>query len=297
MKRADAALYRAKVLGRNAYRFWNAHETEIFGEIVDDAMMRKRLEERLQETRGFLEAVLNAVEHPIFMKNEERRYVLANDAYCRWIGRPREEILGKSPEDLFPAEDAAALSETDLRVLETGKPITAEETITVKTEADGTPRTVLISKSPYTDAKGRRYVVGSILDITSRKTAEDLLSLGEQNFRALFDQAANPMAILAPEGRFLAVNKASIRSLGYTHEEFLRLTPRDLVPEGHHCLSPENLAVVCTKGSLTYKTVQRRRDGTLVPVETHAARIVFEGKPAVLALNRFLKEGGNRNEP
>ncbi|WP_300524608.1 PAS domain S-box protein [Aminiphilus sp.] len=296
MKRADAALYRAKVLGRNAYRFWNAQDTEVFGEIVDDAMMRKRLEEHLQETREFLDAVINAVGHPIFMKNEERRYVLANDTYCRWIGRPREEILGKLPEDLFSAEDAAAFSRTDLRVLETGESITAEEKIAVKTGANGKPRTVLISKSPYTDAKGRRYVVGSILDITGRKAAEYLLSLGEHNFRAIFDQAANPMVILDPEGHFLAVNSATLRNLGYTREEFLRLTPRDLVPEGHHCLSPENLAVVCTKGSLTYETVQRRRDGTLVPVETHAARIVFDGRPAVLALNRFLKEDGDRNE-
>ena len=65
-------------------------------------------------------------------------------------------------------------------------------------------------------------------DITARKTTEEALRESEERFRASFNQAAVGMAIASMDGRFKLVNNRFAEILGYTKEELLLYTFRDI---------------------------------------------------------------------
>jgi PAS domain S-box-containing protein len=134
----------------------------------------------LARSPAFLLSVIDSFPDPIFVKDEQHRWLLLNDACVAMMGRPREELIGLSDHDLHPREQADASWERDELVLETGEPFVAREQI----DWGGESRTVLTTKHRHRDAiHGRRYVVGSIKDLSphlamERALAESAASLG-----------------------------------------------------------------------------------------------------------------------
>ena len=50
--------------------------------------------------------IINAIDDPVFVKDEQHRWILVNDKMCDLVGFPREELLGKSDYDFLPKEEA-----------------------------------------------------------------------------------------------------------------------------------------------------------------------------------------------
>ena len=68
-------------------------------------------------------------------------------------------------------------------------------------------------------------------ELTRRHHAEALLQESEAQYRFLFTENPQPMWVFElQQCRFLAVNRAALRHYGYSPEEFMRLTPQDLLP-------------------------------------------------------------------
>ena len=63
---------------------------------------RKNSEAAAQRTREFLDAVLNAIPQPVFVKDTEHRWIEFNDAFCEVMGGNREALRGHSDFDVFP---------------------------------------------------------------------------------------------------------------------------------------------------------------------------------------------------
>jgi len=133
----------------------------------------EELEERLriaEERSGFLTRFIDKLDDPVFAKDEDHRWVLLNDASCRLMGRPREELIGRSDYDLFPPEQADVFWEKDDHVLKTGETITNEEEITWH----GKLHTISTKKSLFKNPDmGSKYVIGTIRDISERKSVEE----------------------------------------------------------------------------------------------------------------------------
>ena len=67
--------------------------------IARDITERKLAEQKLAESRNFLDRIINTVPDPIFVKDRQHRGVMVNDAFCHLMGLQREELLGKSDHD------------------------------------------------------------------------------------------------------------------------------------------------------------------------------------------------------
>jgi PAS domain S-box-containing protein len=133
---------------------------------------RKKAEEELRESNVLLQSVIEGSSDAIYLKDARGRYLLANTSAKEIIGRPIEEIIGRSDADLLEPEVARSLMETDRQVMTTGEVSKLEETMLV----DGAARTFLSTKAPYQDHEGRvTGVIGVASDITELKNAEKAL--------------------------------------------------------------------------------------------------------------------------
>ncbi len=123
------------------------------------------------ETRSYLDKIINSVADPIFVKDCRHVWILLNDAFCKFMGRDRNELIGRSDYDFFPIE-ADVFRERDELVLHSGMENVNEERFT---DAKGNVHTIVTKKTRYQDENGDKFIVGIIRDITERKVAENRL--------------------------------------------------------------------------------------------------------------------------
>ncbi len=182
-------------------------------ESIRDITVSKRAKEELQESKDYLEKIINSIGDPIFVKNRQHQFVLVNDAFCALSGRSCEELLGKTDYDIFPAEQVDVFLEKDERVFETGNENVNEETIT---DSLGINRTIVTKKTLYTDNFGNRFIVGIIRDITERKWAEEELQKTNRQLKLSIAKANELTALArkanAAKSEFLANMSHEIRT-------------------------------------------------------------------------------------
>ena len=204
--------------------------------MVEDVTERKRAEEALRESQDLLQAVMEGTTDAIYVKDLRGRYLMANSACARVLGRTVEEVIGKDDAELFSPEDGREVMEDDRDIMATGKPRTSEDTKT----AGNARRTYLITKGPYRDHEGKiAGVFGVSRDITERKRAEEALKESEERFRGAFEGAAVGVALVGLDMRYLRVNRALCEMLGYPEEELPRKTSPDLIQPEDREISEE----------------------------------------------------------
>ncbi len=146
----------------------------------------KNAEEALIKSRNYLDKIINTIADPVFVKDEQHRWALLNDAYCDFMGYSREELLGKSDYDFFPQHEADVFWEKDEEVFEAGVENVNEEEFT---DSVGDVHTIITKKTLYTDISGEKYIVAVIRDITELKKAESALRKSEGRLKIAMDMA------------------------------------------------------------------------------------------------------------
>jgi PAS domain S-box-containing protein len=143
--------------------------------IVMNALKRRELEiaqERHEDAlQQQLQTVIDNAPLRIFVKDRNRRYIAINRAASEPTGRPPEELIGHTADEIMQPASAALALAGDLRVLEEGKVYEAQEELSI----GGETRSLLTSKFPLLDEQGQVYAVcGISADVTDRKRSERL---------------------------------------------------------------------------------------------------------------------------
>jgi PAS domain S-box-containing protein len=133
--------------------------------------------------------------------------------------------------------------------------------------------------------------IGTRIDITKRKGAEDALRESEVRFRAFIDHATDAFFLNDwPDARFVDVNHQACESLGYSRDELIGMTPLDFAPDVTPAMI-ERLRVRLDAGeTVTFDTRHRRKDGSVFPVEVRIRSITLNGRSYGLALTRDITE-------
>lgn len=143
------------------------------------------LKEKTDYDRQLLNDILNYIPDFIFIKDEQHRWVVVNDAFCRALGHPREELIGKTDYDFHQKEEADVFWEKDNEVFESGGTNINEEFYTTP---NGDVRTILTSKTAFMDKRGRKLLVGISHDISERIRNEQEKEALIQKLRQALDQ-------------------------------------------------------------------------------------------------------------
>jgi PAS domain S-box-containing protein len=116
-----------------------------------------------------LPSVFSALPNPVFVKDERFRFVFVNDAFCRLMGRPRGEMIGRTDFDLVAPEEAAVFRAIDTKMLASGESAENEEALT---SPDGVRYWMITRKSLLAGPGRGRCIVGIMSNITERKRIE-----------------------------------------------------------------------------------------------------------------------------
>ncbi|MEG4938793.1 PAS domain S-box protein [Microcoleus sp. F4-D5] len=194
-------------------------------QLQEEIRDRTAVEEQLKASEQFLNNVLNTIADPIYVKDEQHRYVTLNDAFCQYIGRSREELIGKSYDELLPKEQADTYREKDELVFLTNTNNAILETIT---DAAGNTRFFSAKKSTFVDACGSKILVCAIRDITKRLQVEEQLlqtlakaETSQNLLRTVIDATPDCIFVKDRNSRYTLVNASFAAVFGKTQAEII----------------------------------------------------------------------------
>ena len=177
---------------------------------VNDLTQLKKAETDYHERADFLKLVINSIKTPFFVKDEDHKWVVLNNAAVEMMGQAREALLGKSDYDLFPETQADVFWKYDEMVFRTGSSSNEEQI----TWSDGTVHTIVTYKQLYVEKpSGKKFIVGTIHDITSYKKIEEELRASGAKYHELFDNANDFILTTDIDGKITNANRTLLRYL------------------------------------------------------------------------------------
>ncbi len=251
--------------GKRRYIFFEAapvcnssNEVVAVVETLEDITDRKLAEEETAAHNSFLQTIIDAIPNPIFYKNSSGLYVGCNRAFTSFFGKEPTEIFGHSLLDIMPEEYANASMYNDRLILESGHGTQYESELM---RGDGSVRTVLISKAPYSHGDGViAGIVGAFVDVTEQRTMDEQI----RKMSRAIEQSPATIVITDVNGDIEYVNPKFCQTTGYTAEEALGKNPRvlksgEMQPEGYS----ELWTTISSGREWRGEFHNKRKDGTL----------------------------------
>ncbi|MFH1687056.1 MAG: PAS domain S-box protein [bacterium] len=257
-----------------------AQKPEACVESSDSTLTRSDLVETLRKLRS----ALTTAKTLAFDQDLELRYTKIHNPNPHFT---EEMVLGRTDEDLFPADYAAQLTETSRLVVESGEPGRREVYLTI----DGDQYTYDLVVVPTFDKTGTLTGISCVsIDSTVRRLLEDALIQSASKFRAVVNTTNDAIMVIdANTLIFDEVNPACVELYGYSRSEFHEMTPMDLTVEPDKTLLSigETLAGKLGKAGTEY---HRKKDGTLFPAEVTASTFSQSGRRMLCAVVRDVTE-------
>jgi two-component system cell cycle sensor histidine kinase/response regulator CckA len=141
----------------------------LFNGVLLDITERKKVGDLFNESRDYLENIINTIGDPVFVKNEQYQFVVVNESFCKVLGKTREELIGATGGEFLPESEMEHFLKVDRDILSAGEDNTCEEKLTA---FDGQVRDIITRKTRHINSSGEKFIIGVIHDITERKKVE-----------------------------------------------------------------------------------------------------------------------------
>ena len=236
---------------------------------VDD---RRRAEEGMRSALEELMGFFGVAPDLLCITDFRGRFVRLNPAWEKVLGCGVSEAKGRLLLDMVHPEDRAR---TRCMLEDLAKGIAAEGFVNRCLHGDGTYRTLEWNAQPAGD-----QFFAAARDITKRVEAEEELRASHANFRALFHQSSDFLAVLDLDWNVVVVNQTVGRRLGQSAEALVGRPILDLYPPELRGEAPPCLQGLARGERESCPMVLQAADGRRVPVETRVAEGSWDGRPA-----------------
>jgi PAS domain S-box-containing protein len=176
-----------------------------------DITERKQAEKSLAESENKFRSIAEHAVDCIFIKDIDRRYVFVNQAIQDLFGLPEEEILGRTPQDIFGHESGLVVAELDDRTF-SGETVNETRSLEVgdKEMFFHTIQTPLTSEKDAITS-----IMGIVRDVTETKHAEEELRRSKRTAESYLNIAAEIIVSLNAQGNITMMNESGHAILGY----------------------------------------------------------------------------------
>jgi PAS domain S-box-containing protein len=270
--------------GSFKWLLWNAvsvPEQEAIYAVARDITERKRAEEALRDSRKQLRLLVDSVkDYAILMLDPSGQVTSWNQGAERIKGYRPDEIIGRHFSCFYPSEDVqSGKPERELRIAAAEGRYEEEGW---RMRKDGSRFWAEVIITALSDGAGKLRGFSKISrDITERRRAEELLRESEERHRKLFDNNPHPTWVFDRETlRFLAVNDAAVRKYGYSREEFLAMTLKDIRPPEDIPAMLETVGALGDRNENSSAWRHRLKDGTIIDSENTSYALTFLGRAA-----------------
>jgi PAS domain S-box-containing protein len=222
---------------------------------------------------------------------QDGKFAYVNPKLCEEYGFTQEELIGSDITITGKDEEEMTRVNENIRTRIEGKTESVHYEMTVRRK-DKTPIDVEVygSRTMY---KGKPAIIGTLINITERKEAESKLRMSEQKYKLLFESNPVPMWMFSKtDFSIIDVNNAACNLYGYTREEFLQMSVKDMRPEEDIRLFVEKISEPHTSGAHLGIWRHKKKDGTIIHVEIIGSDIIYQGRQVRLALakNNLMKK-------
>ncbi|BDQ02813.1 PAS domain S-box protein [Ignavibacterium sp.] len=223
-------------------------------------------------------------------------YRLVPEPKFEYVSPSATRITGYTPEEHYadPQLGLKLVHPDDLPILQAflEKNIITEPIILRWKKKDGTIIWTEQINTPIYDSEGNLIAIQGIArDITKRKLDEEKLIESESLYKYLFEHNPLPMWVYDLDTlKFLAVNNAAINKYGYSREEFLSMTIKDIRPDDEIPALMKNIAEVKDDLQKSRPWKHKLKDGRIIYTEISSHGLNYEGHNARLVLANDITE-------
>lgn len=282
---------------------------------------RRQAEEALRSSRDFLRGLINALDDPLFVKDERQRWVAFNHSAALLLGKSEAELEGQSDADLFPPDVAARVVQQDRQVMESGAAAVFEEEL----ESEGEPRILAIKKSRFINPlTGERFISATVRDITEQKRSTEALTQARdilerqdaarvtelhaanesltkeiherqeveialrrsmQELVTFMDVTPGIVFLLSEDGRVVRFNGKLAEQTGFSGQELERMNGLDLVYEDDRETARQAMLRGLEEGQSEVELRMLNKEGQVFLYYISGARLIGQdGKPYFAAV-------------
>jgi PAS domain S-box-containing protein len=200
-----------------------------FRGVSHDITERQNIEEALIHSEERYRTILDEMQDGYFEVDLAGNYTFTNEANCRNLGYPREELIGVNYRATTAAEDIDKVYQAFNQVYRTGQ---SSKAITFKVvQKDGSTGQAEILASPLRNKKGEIIGFRGIgRDITERMKMEESLRRSEEKYRSILETIEESYYEVDLAGSFTFVNDTLCRQFGYSREELMGMNYKVYTP-------------------------------------------------------------------
>jgi two-component system, cell cycle sensor histidine kinase and response regulator CckA len=290
---------------------------------------RRQAEEGMRRYAAEIEDLYNHAPCGYHSLDGDGVFVRVNDTELKWLGYARDEMVGKLKfADVVTPAGRQAFGDSYPRFQERGYVSDLEFELVRKdgttfpvslsaTAVRGADGRYVMSRSTLFDITERRKAADLMrhlndelelrvrertaelaaanrnlqAEVAERRRAEERIAAIAERYRVVFESNPLPMWVYDPETlAFLTVNEEAVRHYGWTREEFLGLTIKDLCPADDAPELSHEITPPAGEGDLPCQTRHRTKDGGVIEVEAFSHDITLSGRRARMVIARDITE-------
>ncbi|UCB43518.1 MAG: PAS domain S-box protein [Dehalococcoidales bacterium] len=252
--------------------------------VLSDITERRQTEERLKKSEEalrlreqFFHSLMENASDGFIVLNADGIISYASTSYLSVLGYSSAERIGTNMFEKVHPDDTPLISRIFTDVLsEAGRSARVEVRARHK---DGSWRFIEATGRNLLRDPAVKGITVALRDITARRQADEALRNSEEKYRTLVENSHDSIVILNTEGEVQFANKTSEELTGYTLNEGIGMNITEFIP-------PEYLEEVLMKLAEAksgkpipyFETAIRRKDGTVVPIETGGQAIIEDGE-------------------
>jgi two-component system, sporulation sensor kinase E len=256
--------------------------------IARDISDRKEMETELRDAELKFRTMADKSIVGVYMV-QKGKFTYVNPRFAEVFGYEPEEMVNTFPVETVIDESYRATTSEHVRRRMVGEVESVHYEAMGKNKNGGTNwvefygSRAIIGNEPT--------IIGSMIDITKRKKAEEELRSSEQKYKLLFDSNPLPLWMIAKDDlTIIAVNDAAANLYGYTKDELLYMSVTALRPEEDLEQQLEGYQRDVSTSTDMGIVRHLKKDGTIMFVQLIVHDIIFEGRPVRLSLTNDITE-------